>query len=260
MASLTTVSGLLAKTSELQVIAMPYVEKVKCADGRKELIQEGVVIAQKRIIKPTVDVATPYVQSAHAKIVEPTKQLAAPYVARIVSGRDALLADERCQKALAGLRHVRAHPLEVAQELKTKAVDLVKYDDLVAYRAYVQSPEFQADTVKLLRDDLPTIARDAARRGLELLQQKTTLLADELQARRAAFHDAWARGFSGATSFEFDDLRSRARALVEELQQQLASRMEAVKGADYNVQEVIARLTKIFGLDKFFTSSAPAAA
>lgn len=249
VASLSTVSGLCEEGTKLQVVAAPYLKKAKCPDGRKELVQEGVAIARERIIKPTREVAAPYVQkgvdTATEKLLKPTQELAAPYVTK-------LTASARYQRALAGLQHARAHPYEVAHELKSKAIDLIKYDELVAYRAYVQSPEFQADTLKLLREDLPTVARDAARRGMELLQAKAVVLSEELASKRTALVGAWHRGYELGRSLELDELRGRARALVAELQEKLLTGVEAVKGADYNIHDVIARLTKTFGLDKYF--------
>jgi len=244
------------KGYEIQDMAAPYIKKARNADGRKELAVE----ANERILKPTREVAAPYVQpyvdSANAKIIQPTRELAAPYVAKLQSKRAAIVESPRYKAALEGLSAVRAHPLEVASDLKSKAIDLIKYDDLVAYREYVQSAEFQADTLKLIREDLPAIARDAARRGVELLHSKARALHEEVQAKRQALMEAWKRGYELGRSIELDDLRARARGLVSELQAQVSSKVEAVKGADYNPHEVIARLTKVFGLDSFFKPAA----
>mmetsp|Transcript_9285 Transcript_9285/g.24014 ORF Transcript_9285/g.24014 Transcript_9285/m.24014 type:complete len:333 (-) Transcript_9285:375-1373(-) len=246
VASLTTMSGLVEEGTKLQVIATPYIQKAKCADGRKELVYEGVEIAQECIVKPTRAVAAPYVQKgvdkATESLLKPTQQLAAPYVARLTSSA-------RYQRALAGLQHLRAHPREAAHELKSKAIDLIKYDELAAYREYVQSPEFQADTLKLLREDLPAVARDAARRGMALLHTRATALSEELAAKRAALVGAWHRGYELGRTLEIDDLRSRASALVAELQEKVGS-----GELRENIHEVIARLTKTFGLDKYFGS------
>lgn len=254
VASLTTVQALVEKGSELKPLAASLAAKAKNADGRAEL----VVLANDKIFKPTREVAAPYVQpyvsSANEKIVKPTIELAAPYVAKLESSRAAIMGSPRYKKVLESLQHVREHPLGVAQELKSQAIDLIKYDDLVSYRAYVQSAEFQAETLKLVCEDLPKIARDAALRGLAVVQAKAIALSDEVKAKREVLMEAWKRGFELGRSLDLDDIRGRARTLVADIQAMMTHAM----AGDYT--DIIAKLTKIFRLDKFFPSDAPAAA
>jgi len=115
-ASLTTVQALLEKKDELQVIATPYLEKARHADGRAEILS----IANEKIAEVVVPYAQPYVTSAKEKIIKPTVDLAATYVAKVVGS-------PTYQKAMASLLHVREHPREAAAELKSKAIDLIKY-------------------------------------------------------------------------------------------------------------------------------------
>mmetsp|Transcript_20302 Transcript_20302/g.64182 ORF Transcript_20302/g.64182 Transcript_20302/m.64182 type:complete len:336 (+) Transcript_20302:99-1106(+) len=258
VASLTTVQALMDKGVEIQGIAMPYLQKARVPEGRKELVME----TNEKLIKPTREVVAPYIQPyvdrANERLVKPTCELAAPYVAKLETTAAAIRESPRYQAAISQLDDLRAHPLETVQGLKTKAADLVKPEDIAVYRAYLKSPEFQADTLKLIREDLPAIARDAARRSMEMLHTKATALNAELQGKRAALTEAWKKGYEKGMSIELDDLRARARLLVAELQCTLVSKVEAVKGtaAEYNTHEVIARLTKIFGLDAIFKGSA----
>lgn len=244
VASLTTVQALMDKGAELQGLAVPYLKKTTSSDGRKEL----ATLANDNIIKPTVDVAAERVQP----YVEQVRERVAPLVAVVERKRSELVESERFQRALESLKHARAHPIEAAHELKSKAIDLIKYDDLVSYREYVLSPEFQADTLKLLRDDLPVIAREAARRGLELLHTSAVALGEELQAKRAMLLEQWKRGFSEGRQVELDQLRASAVQLVAELKAKLLHTAHAVRAPDLNVHEAIARLTKIFGLEALF--------
>lgn len=261
VASLTTVQALMDKGAELQGIATPYIKKARYADGRKEL----AVLANDNIIKPTVDVAAvhvqPYVEKANEKIIKPTRERVAPLVAVVERKRSELVGSPRFKRAMESLNHVRAHPIEAAQELKSKAIDLIKYDDLVSYREYVLSPEFQADTLKLLKEDLPNIAKEAARRGLELLHSSTVKLSEELQAKRAMLMEHWKRGYTEGRYTELEKLRNSALHIVSELKAKLLTTANTIypPAADFNVHETIARLTKIFKLESFFGAAAPAA-
>lgn len=250
VASLTTVQALMEKGAELQEIATPYLDKAKHADGRAELF----TLANENVVKPGYEAAAPYVQpyveSANTKIVQPTRQLAAPYVAN-------------AKKAFASLQHVRAHPREAADELKSTAIDLIKYDRIVAYREYVLSDHFMADTVKLIKTS-PSMARDMASRSVERMHAEAVKLGVEVQAKRESLKGAWKKGYEIGRSVELDHLRLRARALVAEMQATIVSGVHFASaktaGANALMHDMIASLTKVFGLDAYFHSTQPDAA
>ncbi|KAG8469205.1 hypothetical protein KFE25_007723 [Diacronema lutheri] len=259
ISKLTTVQALMDKSVEIQQVATPYIKKATHADGRKEL----AVLANDNIVKPTFDVASarakPYVSKANEVIIQPARERVAPLVDVLERNRLAIVGSPRFKRALEGVNKARAHPIETAQELRSNVIDLIKYDNLVSYREYVLSPEFQADTLKLLKEDLPMIAREAARRGYGLLHSSSVALSDELHAKRAALADAWKHGFQmGHSSVELQKLRDTALKLVDQLKAKLLTTAEKVqaKGSEltteYHVREAIERITKIFGLDGLF--------
>ena len=78
--------------------------------------------------------------------------------------------------------------------LRAKAIDLIKYEKLQEYRAHVMSAEFQADTIRLVKVDLPNIAKQ----GADTVRAKATTLADELEchfvAHKAKFKEMVTKG------------------------------------------------------------------
>ena len=56
------------------------------------------------------------------------------------------------------------------RDLKTQTIDLIKYEKLGEYRAYVCSEHFVADTCRLVKDDLPALAKEATRLGAHGVQ------------------------------------------------------------------------------------------
>ena len=75
-------------------------------------------------------------------------EIAAPYIAKLNSTKETIASDKRVQQALAGIKELKEHPRETALALKEKAVDLIKYESLESYRAYVCSDEFQESTAR----------------------------------------------------------------------------------------------------------------
>merc|ERR1719407_226350 len=102
---------------------------------------EGAKLVNASIVEPAKARATPYV---------------APYIAKGLDTKDAVMSDARVQKAVAALKgkfeQVRERPADVARELKTQTIDLIKYEKLGEYRAYVCSEHFVADTRRLVKE------------------------------------------------------------------------------------------------------------
>ena len=183
LADCTTVEG-LKKFGEA---AAPYLEKAKSKEGREELKSSGKEIAAPYLeqgkeiavakLEPYKEMATPYIQQG--------KELAAPYIAKLNSTKETIASDKRVQQALAGIKELKEHPRETALALKEKAVDLIKYESLESYRAYVCSDEFQESTARMLKEDLPRVVAEASARGAESLKAATTALIVEIEALKA---------------------------------------------------------------------------
>jgi hypothetical protein len=209
----------------------------------------------------------PYVTRANETIIKPTRERVAPLVAKLESKRAELVESPRYKHAIRSLEHVRAHPIEAAKEFKATAIDLIKYDNLLTYREYVQSSEFFNETVKLVTEELPKLIEAARQRGLTLVHSQASALKDEFHAKRTMVAEAWDRGYLLGYGVEAARLRARAAALVDALNkavgkavgkagQKLGLVPEGALGEDFDVKELIARLTKAFGLDKLFPTAA----
>ena len=156
------------------------------------------------------------------------------------------------QKAVAALKgkfeQVRERPADVARELKTQTIDLIKYEKLGEYRAYVCSEHFVADTRRLVKEDLPSLAKEATRLGAHGVKAGAELMKEELAAAAAIAAEAWAKGRE-----EHSDLRSwealigLARVLVASLSSGLASRAEEAE-LRAKLAALTARLQAVFGL------------
>jgi hypothetical protein len=256
VASLTTYSGLKEKSSEAYEVALPYIKKAKHGDGRAELVEEAKELVTKTVIEP----ATPYVMQKKfeidMKVVLPAKAAAAPYIAKVSSTKEAIMSDRRVEKALAGIAHVREHPQEVVADLKAKAVDLIKYDDLASYREYVQSPEFAEDTRRLIQVELPAIAKEAAAKGKEKLALTATALQQEIEVKGSAMVTLAKRGYEWGRTAEFEEVQASAMAFVVELKAQIAVGFEKVKSGELSLSEIISRVTKAY--IEFGATPAPA--
>merc|ERR1719408_231636 len=132
------------------------------------MITENVVEPVSAKLAAGKEFAAPYVASAKEKID--------PYVAKLTELRNS----ERVESMIAAFQQAREHPAEKVDELRAKAVDLIKYESLVSYREHVMSPEFQADTIQLVKVDLPAIAKTAASTGAEKVKAKATALMEEV--------------------------------------------------------------------------------
>jgi len=238
VASLSTYAGLIENKTALQELAAPYIEKAYNKEGRKELVSEAVDLASEKVIKPTKELAAPYV---------------APYVAKLESKRAEIVGSKRYEKAVSALQSVREHPMEMATELRSKAIDLLKYENLASYREYVLSDAFQADTRRLIQVDLPSIASDAASRGVEKVKTGATVLASELEAKYLQISDALERSKAAVKKIELDDLRARAKMLLNELQTEVAEGVQHARSDGFSLSDAMSRMKKVFAaIDSIF--------
>merc|ERR1719181_983779 len=274
LAGLTTRAGLTTEIAGVKEVAAPYMEmntKELIAEGAKLVKMggvEGAKLVNASIVEGAKARATPYVEEAKARAtpyVAEAKARAtpyvAPYIAKGLDTKDAVMSDARVQKAVAALKgkfeQVRERPADVARELKTQTIDLIKYEKLGEYRAYVCSEHFVADTRRLVKEDLPSLAKEATRLGAHGVKAGAELMKEELAAAAALAAEAWAKGRE-----EHSDLRSwealsgLARVLVASLSSGLASRAEEAE-LRAKLAAMTARLQAVFGLG---SAAAPAAA
>ena len=204
----------------------------------KELVSEAKELVNSYVIEP----ATPYVLEKKMKV----ELVAAPYIAKVSTTKEAILTDKRVEKALEGIKHAREHPQEVVAELKAKAVDLIKYDDLASYREYVQSAEFQEDTRRLIQVELPAIAKDAASKGKEKLALAATTLQAEIEVKGTAMASLVKRGYEWGKTAEYEEMRATAITFVTELKAQIAIGIEQVKSGELTFSDIISKVTKAY--------------
>jgi len=150
-------------------------------------------------------------------------------------------------KMVATHRNLREHPMETSTNLKATAIDLLKYDSLAQYREYVLSEEFQADTLKLIKVELPTIASVAAARGVEQVKLSATSLASDIDAKRGQIVLALERGYSAARKVELADLKDKFKELAAELQAEITSGAEHVKAEGFSLADAVLRMKKLAG-------------
>lgn len=208
----------------------------------------------------TKEAAAPYIEAGlerAAPYVEKGREAAAPYLAKLETTkakletkRDELTSGKRYEAAMAALLNAREHPAAVASELRATAVDLIRYDDLRAYRDHVMSAEFVSDTVRLVKVELPAIAASAAQRGATSLKAKAVGLAAELEAHTAKVAATCAAGYGLAADVNLaavrESLKASASALVAELQAELAGGLEHAKGSEGpSLADALARIKRV---------------
>lgn len=264
LAGWSTRAGISTQITEVREVAAPYLKM-----DTKELVTEGAKLLNSSIIQPSIDKATPYVQDKMAVVKEKASPYVAkgapyvaPYVQKGLDTKEAVMKDERVQKAVAALKvkfaAVRERPADVARDLRVSAVDLIKYEKVGEYRAYVCSEEFVNDTKRLVTEDLPALAKEAARKGAGGVQAGAVLMKEELSNASAIVGDAWKKGRE-----EHDDLRSwdaltgLARVLVAEVSEGLTARAEEVE-LKAKLSEVVARIKSVFGLSEAEKMEEPA--
>lgn len=252
--ALSTRAGLSTAKEEIKEVAAPYLKM-----DTKELVGEGAKLINTYAIQPVKEKAAPYVapyvEKAKEKAtpyVEKAQEKAAPYISKGLDTKDAVMKDERVQKAVAALKDkfaaVRERPADVVADLKTTAVDLIKYEKIGEYRAYVCSETFVSDTMRLVKEDLPALAKDATLKGASGVKAGAELMKEELAHASALAKDAWKKGRE-----EHADLRSwealtgLARLLITEISTGALSRAE-----EYELKEkltaMVGRLKTVFGL------------
>eukprot|EP00308_Calcidiscus_leptoporus_P022594 CAMPEP_0119357480 /NCGR_PEP_ID=MMETSP1334-20130426/5853_1 /TAXON_ID=127549 /ORGANISM="Calcidiscus leptoporus, Strain RCC1130" /LENGTH=361 /DNA_ID=CAMNT_0007371731 /DNA_START=64 /DNA_END=1149 /DNA_ORIENTATION=- len=222
IASMSTYAGLKENSTVLQEMAAPYIKKACDKEGRKELAE----IASEKVIKPT-------------------KEFAAPYVAKLASKRAEIVASKRYEKAVSALHDLHEHPVETALELRSKAIDLLQYEKLATYREYIQSDEFQADTRRLVQVELPAIVSEAAARGLETVKQGASTLGTEIAATRGNVAAVFERGYEAVKKIELEALRTRAQALLVELQNEVADTAQHVRTEGFSMADAMMRIKRV---------------
>ena len=260
LAGWSTRAGLTTEIAGVKEVAAPYMEM-----NTKELVLEGAKLVKMGGVEGAKLVNASILQPSYARVdeglLQPAKARAtpyvAPYIARGLDTKDAVMSDVRVQKAVASLKgkfeQVRERPADVARDLKTQTIDLIKYEKLGEYRAYVCSEHFVADTRRLVKDDLPALAKEATRLGAHGVKAGAELMKDELAAASAAATEAWAKGRE-----EHSDLRSwealsgLARVLVAAMSDGLASRAEETE-LRAKLAAMAARLQSVFGLGQAAT-------
>ena len=128
---------------------------------------------------------------AAQRVARPAKNAPAARVAKL----EELRRSERVEAMVEAFKEAREHPAEKVTELKSKAVDLIKYEKVTEYREYVCSEQFVSDTTKLVKEDLPQLAKDAAVKGQAAVQATATVLTAELDAAKTIVGDAWKKGY-----------------------------------------------------------------
>lgn len=247
LSALSTLAGLSAKKTELSELAAPYIEKAGSADGRKELLSEG-----KELAAPYV---TPYVEKVQEKI-NAGKEFAAPYLSSVkessapyMAKLEELRRSERVEAMVLAFQEAREHPAEKVGELRAKAVDLIKYENIKAYRDHVLSAEFQADTARLVKVELPAIASSAAKRGAETIKSSAIALAEEIEGHKDKVKSLVSQGYEMASQVEVEVLREKIKttsnALLAELQLELSLGVEHAKVEGLSLSDIVERIKRI---------------
>jgi len=250
VAAMTTVAGLLEKKAAAIEIAAPYIAKARDADGRKELrdeivsleiVQDGKTYVQEKVVEPisarldkSKELAAPYVASA--------KEYADPYVAKLAE----LRKSERVESMVAAFQQAREHPAEKAAELRATAVDLISYDNLRTYRDHVMSAEFQADTIQLVKVDLPAIVASAAERGASGVKSTASTMKEEMDKYSAQI--AALVPSEGEVRIVAEKVKATGSELLIELQAELASGVDHVKAEGFSLADTIERLKRVVSL------------
>jgi len=251
IASITTLEGFNAKKAEITEIAKPIVAKAYTPEGRAELVAD------------TKEFATPYVEPYVVSVKEYTeakttivKDFAAPYISKVkessepyVAKLDEIRRSERVEAMIAAFQEAREHPAEKVGELRSKAVDLIRYENLKAYRTHVMSAEFQADTIRLVKVDLPELAL----KGAETVRTKAVVLSAELEAHfvthKAKLKGLVAKGREMAAQVELEAVKAKVMEttglLITELQAEIAASVEVIKADGLSKAEVVERLKRV---------------
>jgi len=272
VASMTTVAGLREKKAEFSELAAPIIEKAYTADGRKALADQVLATEIAQTVKAKV---TEKLESGKAKVTEKLesgkaiateklesgKAFAAPYIATVketsapyVAKLEAIRRSERVEAMVAAFQEAREHPKEKVGELRAAAVDLIKYENLQAYREHIMSAEFQADTARLIKEDLPAIASSAAKRGAETIKSKAMALSSELDVYKEKATEFAKASYDkmptqAEVQAEFETMRAalmvKGSELVAELQSEITDGVTHVKTEGFTMADALERLKRV---------------
>jgi len=230
VAEATTYRGLSEKASVVREMAAPYIEKAGNADGRKQLLEE------------TKELAAPYL----APYISSVKETTAPYMAKF----EELRRSEKIEKMVEAFNDAREHPAEKVEALKAKAVDLIKYENVRAYREQwnVMSAEFHADTARLIKE-LPVVASAAAQRGADKVKTTAIALAEELETHTVHAKTLLAQGYEVASQVELEAIKQKvattSSSLLKQMEQEVASGVELYKVEGFSLQDFLERLKRV---------------
>jgi len=190
------------------------------------------------------ELAAPYISAV--------KESSAPYVAKVSEAKaklDSFRRSERVEAMVAAFQEARAHPVEKVGELRAKAVDLIKYENIKSYRDHIMSAEFQADTTRLVKVELPAVAAAAAKKGVETVKATATSLAEEIEAVKETAKKVVASGYELANEVEFakelEALKAKVAQTSAALLAELNDGMSHVKNEGFSLAEVVERLKRV---------------
>jgi hypothetical protein len=284
VAQMTTVQGLKEKTMEGYTVAKPYIAKARDPEGRKEIAVEIGAVKLVNDVKGKIDekVLTPVgntvtagkeyvgdkvtgVQEYAAEKVNSGKEYVAPYVAAAKEKAspyvetakekyEKIRRSERVEAMITAFQEAREHPAEKVGELRSKAVDLIKYENLRSYRDHVMSAEFQADTARLIKHDLPALAMS----GVEGVKSKAINLAADLDAYKEKAKASASNVYQERVPSKEDlkaagaKVKETTLTLVTELQSVIAaeakSGYQSVKTEGFSLSDVVERLKRVYGV------------
>jgi len=183
------------------------------------------------------EIAAPYLSSV--------KETSAPYVAKL----EELRRSERVEAMVEAFKEAREHPAEKVSELRSKAVDLIKYENIRAYRDHVMSEKFQEDTARLVKVELPAIVTAAAKKGADSLKTTATTLANDIEGHKATVVALASQGYEKVSAVDMEALKAKigasATALLALLQDESASAAETFKENGFSLADVQARLQRV---------------
>ena len=207
--------------------------------GRKQLLEET-----KELAAPYVSSVKEYSSDKVAPYISSVKEYSSPYVAKL----EELRRSERIEAMVEAFKEAREHPTEKVEQLKAKAVDLIKYESLRSYRDHVLSAEFQADTARLVKE-LPVVATEAAKRGAESLKASATALAEELDAHKATVKSLVAQGKEYASSVDLDVFKVKvatmSAALLAQMNEEVSGGVEQYKLDGFSLVDFLERLKRL---------------
>jgi len=273
VAQMTTVAGLKEKTIEGYTVAKPYIAKARDPEGRKEIAVEIGAVKLVNNVKGKIDerVLTPIGDKVNAgkeyaagkvtagkEIVAPyvsaAKEKTAPYVEKLEVEYEKIRRSEKVEAMIAAFQEAREHPAEKVGELRSKAVDLIKYENLRSYRDHVMSAEFQADTARLIKHDLPKLAMG----GVESVKGKAVNLALELDSYKEKAKANASSVYQEKVPSKEDlkaaglKVKETTLTLVTELQAVIAaeakSGYQSVRTDGFSLSDVVERLKRVYGV------------